>query len=784
MSLSSAAILGLAAASYALPNKFFKFFSAQHEASRVSDFIPFNKIGDDEMTVFCDDGSCFRVIEVEGAIYAGKAQSVIDQILNRRKSWFFSLRQTPLTLRIISRRHKLKIPKPPSFEGVASQINETWHEHLQNTYFTTHHIIMSVDNPSKIGRIDTVFNDLKNFLSEFKPKILKNVTDPILGGSPLLSFLASLISDYQHIIPRPNKDLFLKESISACSLFFGENGEAITDNGFGKRHRAAFGIRAFPEYSTTQIVQKILNLPLQTSIMIHAEPLAQEIAIGKVKYGNKQSSLFNKRENVLITDEWETIEDELSADKESLFKTEIIFYVTADSEEELKTAVDIVGGKLGSLQTRVLREKSLTERCYFARLPGYNFFTRAYTLCASDLAEFTPWLAEPTGFKGCDWGNRPIQYFPTASSGSPYGFILHEHDGEQAPPHVAMFAPTGGGKTVFAAFLASGVLANYPNAKVFAFDRDKGLEVLTEAYGGSYLTMLEMQINPFDCEGSEEDKRFLEAWLALITDCKDDLSQNEIARAVKQIFELPLQDRSLKTLSELYLDADGQVKKSLIKWTVTGRYSAMFSGATDTTKTIFNKSRFIVFDLSGVDNDEVASAALSFFLFHQIEKNSSSGNPSMLFVDEAATLLRDDNLAAEVDKTLRTARKRRLSVVLAFQELASLKTSKVRSSVIVNCRRLLFWQGTAKAVEDCEAFSFTPEELEFVLGKGTPFPDGKRIILNRTESESVFLETDISALGKLLKVFRGGPAPVKQMEKAKTLAEQGEGSWLKHYLNM
>lgn len=67
--------------------KFGYYVLPQPRESRVSDFLPFNKLLSDGITIRCYNGSLARVFRVEGVDLAFVTDEKVMSMLEARKSW-------------------------------------------------------------------------------------------------------------------------------------------------------------------------------------------------------------------------------------------------------------------------------------------------------------------------------------------------------------------------------------------------------------------------------------------------------------------------------------------------------------------------------------------------------------------------------------------------------------------------------------------------------------------------------------------------------------------------
>lgn len=447
---------------------------------------------------------------------------------------------------------------------------------------------------------------------------------------------------------------------------------------------------------------------------------------------------------------------------------------------KIPTAVQDVYGVLGKYGVRPVLEEQLVLPKFWGQAPGRDYFNRELLLTSENLADLCPMTKAETGINRCDWGERPVCYFPSVPSSNPFGFTFHATAEDQAPPHCVVFAPTGSGKTVLILHLVSQALAAYPDLSVFMLDRDNGVTVFTDLVGGTYHQISqdgEISLNPFDCDKSEETT--LNLFMQILTSAETEEERKDIRIFVSEMLKQPRFNRRMDWYAN-ELAPNRRFKEKLEKWIKGDTLNAeLFNGDRDTLDV--TKNRLNVFGLDNVKDDSNAAAALFFYLFKKIEKNAQSGKPSLLIVDEAPTLFSSQPLKAEIEKLLKTARKQRMAIFMAFQGTNDLKTLNIKETILTNCHTRFFYDGCAGTPEEIDGFNLTESETDFVLTKGAKIEGAKRPVLMQRNGVNVFLETDMSCLGNYLNAFKGGAKAVRFLDYAKRNADNPTDYYLKHY---
>jgi len=310
------------------------------------------------------------------------------------------------------------------------------------------------------------------------------------------------------------------------------------------------------------------------------------------------------------------------------------------------------------------------------------------------------------------------------------------------------------------------------------------LKVYTHFLDGQYLIPESgtLTLNPFDLEDSTQNRQMQATLLSLLANKDDPQTIAMIETAVKHAASNT--DPKDRTLEAVYnnLIPTGPLKQALAPWVSGEKYGRIFTGEKDAFHP--DRSRITTIALDTVIDDPRLAGILAFYFLRRIQSAYvANGYPYRITVDEASTLLTDQSVADLVLSEVRTARKNKGQVSTIWQDFRSVRANPVGEQLAVNAGTLYAWPNTAETHADCESlgiFNFTETEREFLTGNWRP-PNSVRPVLLKRENESVFLETDLSALGPYLRAFIGGTETKKRYEECVT--QHGE-QWRPHYLGL
>ena len=114
--------------------------------SRVSDFMPFDKLLSDGMTIRCQNGSLARVFRVTGVDLSFVAEERVYSMFEARKAWIDGMADLQVTCRVITVRERVPLneQKGDFNNALLETISDVWQETIDRVFFNTHYIVLSV----------------------------------------------------------------------------------------------------------------------------------------------------------------------------------------------------------------------------------------------------------------------------------------------------------------------------------------------------------------------------------------------------------------------------------------------------------------------------------------------------------------------------------------------------------------------------------------------------------------------------------------------------------------
>lgn len=628
------------------------------------------------------------------------------------------------------------------------------------------------DKEARIGELDETVGVVLSSLSDYDARVLNAESGELLG------FLEGIGTGIEAQAYESPEIALLSRSIANHRVTFNGTKIIISGGSVPNRYGQIFTIKNYARKPFAGMFDA-LNLPIDMVVTNSFVPISDDMARELFRRGLHQRRSISDAART-DQEEMQIGQDRVASGLESFGYHHMTVAIYADNEETLAMAAADVRTIAHESGTKVITEAFAGQGHYFAQWPG-NATYRARTGLISNraFASMASLHRLPTGLPGeaLPW-QTPVAVFPTPEK-SGYLFSFHPAGRpDQEPPagHSIIFGPTGGGKSVLLSFLAAQV--QRVNARVFAFDYRRGLEVQIEALGGKYSTIspdIATGLNPLYSQTDAVGQMWLTDWLTALLDRRDKpfspLQIQMIHDAVVQNASAPDGLRNFSNFPALFshVDDGGDLEQRVKEWSPGGRYGWVFgSNATDNFAL---DQQIMGFDLTALlDSDhEKERTAILGYLFQRLERTLQDRHPTVIFVDEAWKALATDYFAAKLQNWLVTTRKLNAVVVMVTQFPSQLELSLAGRSMLQAVQTQILLPNRNAKAENYSALDLNDRELAAVL-----FPEpGSRLALIRNNVSSVVVDLDLSALGDDLKLLGGGQ-PGRAVLEARTRSMKKE----------
>ena len=787
-----AAIGFISAAAFAgfWATKFGYYILPQPRESRVSDFLPFNKLLPDGMTIRCYNGALARVFKVTGVDLAFVTDEKVMSMLEARKAWIDGMSDLQIVCRVITLRERVPLEenKADFDNALLETIDKIWSSNLSRVYSNSHYIVLSVaDRDDNLKDLNYASQSLIATLNEYGISPMFEAEGSPASESPL-SIYAKICSPITRPQPKINgaEGPHLNELLTADHIHFtGENGLIRFFSGDKEKYEAAMGIRTSGDYMDESMIASLLSIDSELILLHNVRPIFKPHARALLMQQQRMATMTSFSSNVVeqYGEVLAAIEDS-DANHQSLTEYAMAILLQGDTKEDIDFAESEVQRICRLFGVTPVREGWVTQATFFNQFPTYETLPRTYRYLSRVVAAAISFDKPSEGFSKSDWGPGAITVFRT-TSGSAYRFQFHVSSEDSAVAHCCIIGPTGQGKTTLLTFLAGQAMRHH-DLKVFFFDRHRGAEIFTRAIGGAYVGFegdeKNVSLNPFDCENNVNNRAFLRRWMRAITLVDDAVSEKEIARAVTTAFDyLRPEERMMTNLYKSCFSPTGNMRRELFKWINPDQYGKIFNADTDSLD--LKSKRFMAFDCTHIFEDETLAPAVISYIMHRIQSETGeTGVPSLIMIDETAPMLKHPMFRDYFVIGLQEGRKKRQAYLCAFQQPNIIDKLGVGEVIRGQCQTVVFFRNPQATPEDYTNWNLTNSETDFIFGKSyRDFPYA--ILLSRPATgESVILDVDLSGLGPYLRLYNSGRKNVLLVEEL--IKEYGEANFVTKYLNI
>lgn len=618
--------------------KFLNMLVPEVPQPNLEEAIPLSRIDLDMETVICDDGTVFKVIELDGVNFASLSGDELDNLTLQRRYLLRRLEEIgDIDLFIFSERAKMTVEVA---SGGGSEwleaVNDEWARGFKRAFVNRHSILVVDRHGSNLSAACAIIREV---LHPYGAKIVRHSLEDV---SPLWSFLYRMVMGIGGSgFHGPGHDLAAELS-NGSIIFDPVSGLVQGCSGERRRFWKIIGLKTLGDSADMRMMRALSNIDRELIAVHRISPMGMTAAGLEIK--RKRQNNFTFVSNILQKDVFDNAVDRLQAGEESYVQYELSITVYGDTEAEANDAATEIKRLLARSRATGVTETRMVEEAHWDRFPRRRaVWLREWMARNSDVAELLPFEGTPRGLQRCWWGPRPLRTMRTAS-GVPYAVGVHEHSREEALGNAVFIGKPGSGKTTMAAWLLSGVISQFDNARVFAFDNLDGLTVPTKAFGGRVISPGEQgdigsaSLAPLQMEDNRENREFLVSFLLELCGLPEEAEHlSAVNEGLDLIMPQAKANRTLSSFVNTCVQKSSAVYTRLRSWVDGGSYSGWFDGETDSLE--IDKGRWVTFDMQRVIEHERLAAAVVSYVLHRIRTEVwRNPTPHVIFIDEAATL--------------------------------------------------------------------------------------------------------------------------------------------------
>jgi type IV secretion system protein VirB4 len=634
-------------------------------------------------------------------------------------------------------------------------------------------------------------------LARYEPELLGVYAQGERHCSSLLEFFAFLVNGESQRFALPWAPI--AEVLATSRVLFGSETieyRTPTQTRFG----AVLGIKEYPTPTVVGMYDALLSAPFAFVLTQSFTFLSKATGQGLLQ---RQYARMANAGDFAISQAEELIEalDALTSNDFVMGDHHFTLLVLADAslgtaEQQpfgpLNDHVALARSLLADTGMTVAREDLGLEAAFWAQLPGnFSDRPRKAPITSRNFAAMVSFHNYPCGrATGNHWGDALTLLM--TSSRSPYYFSLHATDpkdpdggSRKDTGHTFLCGPTGSGKTVFVGFMLA-MLARQDVTQV-VFDKDRGLEILVRALGGTYLPLKNgapTGFNPLQLSPTPTNVEFLKLWLRSLVRGSSSLSVREEAdldHALRGTLALEPAARRLSRLIE-FTDAtrgDG-VHVRLSRWcaSANGDYAWAFDNPSDTLSASITATTLFGVDVTEFLDNDITRAPVTLYLFHVI-RTLLDGRRFVCWADEFSRLLADPAFEQFAKDGLKVWRKLNGVLCAATQSPSDALASPIARTIIEQTpTKILFPNSDANAAEYIEGFGLSEREFKLIKEQLEP---GSRMFLVKQGHHSVVCQLDLKGFASELAVISGRASSVERMYSIMEKAGPDPHQWLRAF---
>ncbi len=606
--------------------------------------------------------------------------------------------------------------------------------------------------------------------------------------SRALEFLGCFINAEAQAVPLPRAPI--REVLTSSRVIFGT--EAIEYRSpSSTRFGAMLGVKEYPTPTMPGMYDALLSTPFPFVLTQSFAFLTKAAGQGLLQ---RQYHQMSNAGDFAVTqaEELKDALDELTGNAFVMGDHHLTLQVLSDDLKRLNEDVALARTLLADTGMTVAREDLALEAAYWAQLPGcFSMRPRKAPITSRNFSGMAAFHNFPAGrATGNHWGNALTLLITSARS--PYYFSLHASDPNDPDGgsrkdigHTFICGPSGSGKTVFVEFLVA--MLSRQGVTQVVIDKDRGLEILVRAMGGTYLPLKNgapTGCNPLQLEATPGNVEFLKTWLrSLVAGAPLSVGEEaDLDHALRGTLALEPETRRLSRLIE-FTDAtraDG-VHARLKRWCASagGDYAWVFDHGRDEMAERLSHAALFGVDVTDFLDNTATRAPLTLYLFHLV-RQLLDGRKLVCWMDEFWRLLADSAFESFAKDGPKTWRKLNGVMCMATQSPSDVLGSAISRTIIEQTPTKVFFPNADANAEDyMDGFGLSEREFKLIKEQLEP---GSRQFLIKQGHHSVVCELDLKGFDAELKVISGRAQTVEEVHRLISEVGPDPKRWLPLFL--
>jgi len=556
------------------------------------------------------------------------------------------------------------------------------------------------------------------------------------------------------------------------------------------RYGAVLGIKEYATPSTVGMFDRLLSAPFEFVLTQSFAFLTKGTSQGLLQ--RQYNQMLNAGDfAVSQAEELKDALDALTANEFVMGDHHLTLQVLSDDPtlKRLNDDVELARSMLADTGLTTAREDLALEGAHWAQLPGcFGLRPRKAPITSRNFAAYACFHNFPSGrATGNHWGDALALLITSARS--PYYFSLHASDpkdpdggSRKDTGHTFICGPTGSGKSVFIGFMLS--MLSRQGATQVVFDKDRGLEILVRALGGTYLPIkngVPTGFNPLQLPPTPANVEFLKVWVRALARGPQPLSvreENDLDHALMGVLALEAPARRLSRLIE-FTDATRAegIQVRLARWCEAsgGPYAWVFDNPSDSFVGELTGHALFGIDVTEFLDNAFIRSPVTLYLFHVV-RTLLDGRRFVCWMDEFWRLLADPAFESFAKDGPKTWRKLNAVMALATQSASDVLDSSISRTIIEQTpTKILFPNPDANAAEYMEGFGLSEREFKLIKEQLEP---GSRMFLIKQGHYSIVCELDLKGFDAELRVISGRASAIEALHRIIRESGPEPAQWL------
>lgn len=528
---------------------------------------------------------------------------------------------------------------------------------------------------------------------------------------------------------------------------------------------ACFGAKHMPEGCPPGTLDGFLTAPFRSTIAQSFRFIGLQASLTlmgrdqnrKVASGDRAGSQIKSLDIAM---------DAVQSGRMAMGDHHLVATVFSDTLPEMREVANAAWHIMQNAGAQVAREDDALEAAYFSMLPGNSHLRpRPGAISTWNYASLASMHAFPAGQEVGHWGG-PLTMFRT-TGGTPYRFHLQVN----GVGNTFVFGETGSGKSTWLAWIVT--QCERSGIQVVLWDKDRGLEIVTRAVGGRYLSLRNPTgVAPLKAlSNSDQDIHHL---AQLIRGCISlpnayEFTPEEDRRLVlglRGIMALPPEDRWLGDLRAFLGVSPKGAGARLEKWCRGNEYGWVLDNPRDMVKL---DTHVLGFDVTEFLSDPMVCGPIMTHLLYRTSK-LADGRRILYIVDEAWRVVQIPAFADAAMDGLKTDRKKNAALILGSQSIRDALDSAIGYTIREQCKTVVAFGVQRPDRADFAALRYTDRECEIIES----LQPATGTFLLRQGRSSVVLQLDLSGMADDIAVLSGNEVNVRHLDKVRETVDEND----------